>query len=295
VVTETIPEKATTVDGKTSNGYVVYDTKKYTVDLYVTQDEDKNYYVYDTVLYDETPTKPTQIAFTNEINTAELTITKVLGTNTTEVNRGQLYEFKILIPETGDTITLEDQTTSTTETGSTTTDNYVQSHIYNSNGLVKDTGDKNDEGIQRTDADGLVKLYIKGDTIDSNIDTYGTTFYLKAGEWLEVSAPVSMIFKVQEKDYSSQDYTTTVTYDEQGTYEASKTKNAAYNTNTPQDTRVLTKGTVNTAGTTVKFTNTREIKLDTGITLDVLPYVLILVAAAACGIVFISKKRRAVR
>jgi hypothetical protein len=296
VVTETIPDKATTnSEGKKSNGYVVYDSKKYTVDLYVTQDDNKNFYVYDTVLYDETATKPTQIAFTNEINTAELTITKVLGTNTTEVNRGQLYEFKILIPETGDTITLEDQTTTTTETDSITTDNYIQAHIYNSNGLVKDTGNGNDEGIQRTDADGLVKLYIKGDTIDSNIDTYGTTFYLKAGEWLEVSAPVSMIFKVQEKDYSSQDYTTTVTYDEQGTYEASKTKNAAYNTNTPQDTRVLTKGTVNTAGTTVKFTNTREIKLDTGITLDVLPYVLILVAAAACGIVFISKKRRAVR
>jgi hypothetical protein len=35
VVTETIPTTATTVDGITSNGYVVYDTQKYTVDLYV--------------------------------------------------------------------------------------------------------------------------------------------------------------------------------------------------------------------------------------------------------------------
>jgi hypothetical protein len=300
VVTETIPDKATTnSEGKKSNGYVVYDTQKYTVDLYVKQDDDKNFYIYDTVLYGENATKPTNIKFTNKINTSTLTISKVLGDNTTEVKSGQLYEFKILIPVTGDTIKLDDKATTTTTTEgnaeAAAENNYVQAHIYNDNGLVIDQGDKNDEEKVRTDSEGLVKLYINGETINSDIDQYGTTFYLKADEWLVVSAPVSMIFKVKEKDYSSQDYTTTYTYNEKGTYTASLTDDASYNDGEPHDGNVLEKGTVNNQGTTVKFTNTRVIKLDTGIVLDVIPYVLILVAAAACGIVFISKKRRAVR
>jgi hypothetical protein len=107
-----------------------------------------------------------------------------------------------------------------------------------------------------------------------------------------------MIYKVGEKDYSSEDYTTTVTYESSGTankkndadgtlFEEAQTDGTKYN---------CVRGTTETTVNSVMFTNSREAaKPDTGINLDFIPYMLVLVLAAAGGAVLAYKKRRMVR
>jgi hypothetical protein len=140
-------------------------------------------------------------------------------------------------------------------------------------------------------------LAVKGANINAAV-TEGTHFTLKDGQTLKITAPVSMIYKVAEKDYSSEDYTTTVTYESSGT--ANK-KNAADGTLFEEQTDGTkyncVRGTTETTVNSVLFTNKREAaKPDTGINLDFIPYVLMLVlAAAAGGAVLVYKKKRTVR
>jgi hypothetical protein len=300
IITETIPTTATETNGKMSNGYVTYDTTKYVANVVVvpattttTDDEGKEttttqYVVKDIVLDNGTINKPNSIEFTNHIAVADLTIAKEITRDTTEVKSGQLYEFQIMIPVKGETITLSSGDSD--EEG-----NYVQAYIYNGNTKVVDDDATDEDGIARTDENGLVKLYIKGADKDADVSE-GNTFYLKAGETLKICAPASMIFKVAEKDYTSDGYTTSYTYYEDGSLSTSTKANSSLDKVAVTSANRVIKGTVNTAGTTITFTNSREINTaNTGINLDVIPYVLILVAAAVCGVVFISKKRHAVR
>jgi hypothetical protein len=280
-ITETLP---TDTDGtpKTSNGYITFDDTKYTVDLYVEQNSNKEFVVTSYVLHSSKITddsKPTAVTFTNKISCADVNIYKTVSGN--EYVKDQLYEFYVLIPIKGETITLESNQT------------YVEAYIYNGNTKVIDQGDGNDEGIARTDENGLIKLNIAGATIDSDV-TEGTTVYLKAGEHLKIAgAPVSMVYKVAEKDYTSQGYTTTVSYEEVGYYAASTTV-ANSDPDTYNETREV-KGTVNDVTNTVKFLNTRDMTVPGGVSLDFVPYVVILAIAIAGGVLFIVKKRRTAR
>jgi hypothetical protein len=52
---------------------------------------------------------------------------------------------------------------------------------------------------------------------------------------------------------------------------------------------------VNTTSTTVTFTNKRELTTPTGISVDVIPYVLVMLIAVCGAVLFISKKRRIAR
>jgi uncharacterized membrane protein YqhA len=45
----------------------------------------------------------------------------------------------------------------------------------------------------------------------------------------------------------------------------------------------------------IDFYNKRDIVVDTGVTVDVLPYALVMVMALCGGILFVSKKRSSVR
>jgi hypothetical protein len=253
-------------DGKTY--YVENDYKVYDVDLYVSTDTTNNKYVVTSVAVTEegNTEKPTSITFTNQINCANITITKAIDGD--PYKAGEAFDFYIMIPEEGDTITLTERDT-------------VQAQVFEGDTAVSE----------------IMTLAVKGANINAAV-TEGTHFTLKNGQTLKITAPVSMIYKVGEKDYSSEDYTTTVTYESSGTankkndadgtlFEEAQTDGTKYN---------CVRGTTETTVNSVMFTNSREAaKPDTGINLDFIPYMLVLVLAAAGGAVLAYKKRRMVR
>jgi hypothetical protein len=265
----------------TDNGYITYDDTIYTVDLYVDQDTSNDFVVTGIVLHSDKITdgsKPTSIEFENEIDVKNVLIYKTV--KGTEYNKGQLYQFAILIPEGGDTITL-----------AAGDDSYLSAYIYKGSTKVIDTGDGNDEKIARTDSNGLVKLFIGGKTLEDDVFTNGTTFYLKDGEHLVINgAPVSMCYVVQEKDYSSQNYTTAATYEEWGSFSTSTQPN---NEDHISDVKSATvRGTVNTRTNEIRYTNTRNITVPGGVYVEYLPYAIILVAAVALGAVYMIRRKK---
>jgi hypothetical protein len=118
-----------------------------------------------------------------------------------------------------------------------------------------------------------------------------------------------MIYKVQEEVPVEESYATTVDYTEYGSFQGSTTLNItvgsnvnSYTTKADDDDADSAKsitsvvGTTNTETNRVLFTNTRSMNPETGIHLDILPYVLILaVAVAACVVLIVCKKRKAAR
>jgi hypothetical protein len=252
-------------------GYITYDTKKYSVDLYVQQDENDKYYVAEYVVTDTAKnTKPQKISFENEVDCADLIIAK--NVEGVEYQQGEFYTFRILIPEGGTTIVLKEG-------------QVFQAKILDSNNVtVIDT----ENG--RTDADGNVEIKVGGEDLSDDMSN-GTTFKLKAGEKLKIiGAPVSMVYKVEEvtdtEQFQKEGYTVSYDYIEQGTFESGTAA-----TLSDQEGNSVT-GTVNNSKNEVHFINSRIIETPTGILLEVLPYALV-VLVAACGIaLFVYKKKR---
>jgi plastocyanin len=261
---------------KTKTHYITYDYSKYVVDLLVAMNDSNQYVVTNaTVTKVGQEAKPAEIAFTNTISCSTIEISKsVVGQ---AYAADEAFTFYIMIPKAGDSITLD--------AGDT-----VQYQIYNE----KDEP----QGEAGT-------LACKGDTIESDVEANGNVFTLKDGWYMKITAPTSMIFKVQEADYTGEGYTTTAKYLEAGTYDKSttlKNNDTTYqaakvtNAENKEETIVCVQGTANTQGTQVVFTNSRTITAETGIYLDFLPYVLALVGAlAAAGVWFFFRKRRTVR
>jgi hypothetical protein len=255
-------------------GYIDYDETVYYVDLYVQQDSNGDYYVASYVAYDTSKTgKPQKISFENEIYCADLIIAK--NVKGVEYQKGEFYTFRILIPEGGTTITLDD------------TQEFNAQILDSSSNVVIDTANG------RTDDKGNVKIKVGGTDLSDNMSN-GTTFKLKAGEKLKIiGAPVSMVYKVEEvtdtEQFQKEGYTVTYDYVEQGTF-ASGTDTNSSEVSDQEGSSVT--GTVNTSKNEVHFINSRVINTPTGIVLQVLPYALV-VLVAACGIVlFVYKKRR---
>jgi hypothetical protein len=262
-----------------SNGYITYDDTKYIVDLYVTQDSDSKFIVSNvitTVSNSGTTTKPNSIKFTNSIDCASLKIyKKVEGT---EYTKGELYEFRILIPVGGTTITLTDG-------------QKIKARICDANGVVVDTENN------RTDANGNVYLEVGGDSINADMSE-GSTFYLKDGEYLEIpGAPVSMIYKVEEvtDKIADEGYTVTYDYKETGSFSAKEGETSTFTNDTNMSGNIV-QGTVNTDTNEVTFINTRNMEVpNSGIRMDVLPYVMILLIAICGGVIYFVRKRKAAR
>jgi hypothetical protein len=267
-----------------NNGYIYYDATKYILDCYVDK-VDGNYIIFNyTLTQDGATAKPENVSFTNEVDCQSLKIYKEV--DGTEYQSGQFYTFRILIPVGGTTIVLEDK-------------QKMYAHIYDTNGMVIDTENN------RTDEEGNVVLTVQGDGITADMGEYGNEFKLKAGEWLQLDgAPVSMIYKVEEvvdevtdtsinKTIQEQDYTTSITYDEWGTYQSSD-NTKLLNKSTKLDTNAV-QGTINTLKNEVTVTNKRTITVATGINVDVIPYVLVMLIAVCGAVLFISKKRRIAR
>jgi lipopolysaccharide export system protein LptA len=266
-ITETVNSNKT--------GYIDYATTVYYVDLYVQQDSSDSYYVANYVVYNaEKNTKPQKISFENEIYCADLIIAKQV--DGVEYQQGEFYTFRILIPEGGTTITLDD-----------TQEFNAQILDANSNVVI-------DTANGRTDAAGNVKIKVGGTDLESDMATYATEFKLKAGEKLKIiGAPVSMVYKVEEvtdtDQFKKEGYTVTYDYVEQGTF-ASGTDTNTTEVSDQEGSSVT--GTINTSKNEVHFINSRIIETPTGVVLQVLPYALV-VLVAACGIVlFVYKKRR---
>jgi hypothetical protein len=184
-----------------------------------------------------------------------------------------LYTFRILIPVGGTTIVLEDGQT-------------FQARICDKNGTVIDTENN------RTDENGNVTIKVAGDSITADMETYGNTFQLKNGEWLELlGVPVTMIYKVEEvtdtEQFKKEGYTVTYDYKEYGENETGSS-----GLKKDQEGSVV-QGTINTESNEVTFRNTRNIEIpNSGISVDIIPYVLLMVVAVCGVILFVFKKRR---
>jgi hypothetical protein len=274
--------------------YITYSKDKYIVDLYVfngpTVDNKATFEVKGATVYKIVPVKennvvvdtvsvvkPTDITFTNKINTNLLTIKKTVEGE--EYTKDEQFNFWIKIPTGGDTITLEEDTK-------------ISAQIYNSNGLVNDS---------RSDENGYLELTVNGDKLEDKgqSETYesvtqdGTPFQLKSGEELRIYAPITMIYYVVEADYSGEGYTQTYTYYESGSKTSTTVGNVTDDDEIVNAKKVVIKGTVNSDTNTVAYTNSRNITLpDTGINLDVVPYILLTLIAVCGGILFISRKKR---
>jgi hypothetical protein len=265
-----VTETGSLVNDEIKNiSYITYDETTYYVDLYVVQNDKGEYvvnsYVLTKVDADGTETaKPDSVTFKNKYNCSDINIYKTV--EGTEYQQGEYYNFKILIPVGGKTIDLVD--------GS-----YFLAKIIDSAGsAVKD---------DRVDENGYLKLYVRGDTIDSPM-TEGTAFKLKAGEHLQIlDVPTTMIYKVEEdKDTAAAEgYTVTYNYDEEGGISTSTMGNKT------NQSGCTVQGTVNSSKNTVTFKNTRNITPNTGLSFDVLPYALIVLVAACGGVLLIIKKK----
>jgi hypothetical protein len=279
-VTENLPDSLIEYNkenntNRAENGYITFDTRKYIVDLYVSQDTNGKYYVSEYVVTEkDKDTKPNNILFVNSIKCSSLIIKKIVSG--TEYQSGEYYTFRILIPKKGDTIVLEKN------------QKFI-GHIYNGNTLVIDP--------DRTDEDGNVEIKVDGDTINENDYQYYTTFKLKAGESLEIDGlPVSMIYKVLEDTSvipGGNEYT--VTYDMTSTGKFFSGEGAAEKNNIQLENQEYTepiKGAINTGENEIDFTNTRNINVGTGLSIDFLPYALVLIVAVCGSILFIIAKKR---
>jgi hypothetical protein len=308
VVDENGNKVYTNVPAQSDEGsyYLKYDHKKYVVDLFVNPVDGK--YVVTNVLIkeDSNDAKPTSISFTNYIHCSNIKISKEITKSTIEYSANEEYTFYILIPKGGDTIFLTGEDT-------------VMAEIYTAN-KKEGESDKLEKSLN---------LKVDGDDIDADIMTYGNEIKLKQGQYIMIYAPVSMIYKVQEVIPTEEGYSIDAKYTENGTFNTvtkdvnktetvgTKTYEALYNPFATEEFQTVSngnlaiiskytnndesmvglcvRGTTNTGTDEIVFTNIRESGAVTGINLDIIPYVAILILAVAGCAVFIVRKSRKAR
>jgi hypothetical protein len=265
-VKEVVPEDAN------KQSYITYDTTDiYRVDLYVTTvtatDGTQKIGISSIVAVDlNDTTKKDNIVFNNSIGSAGLTIEKVIDGNGKNAN--DEFTFYIKIPEGGDNLTLDANTsfTATIHHTNNTTDTKV----------INVAGAKDGNVVVTRDADGNCSTTTDG----------AQAFTLKGGESITfTNLPIGMIFYVTEANYASDGYTTTAEYVATGT----GANSASFTQGGDQGTQ--TKGTIASGTNTMTFTNKKELTPDTGINLDFIPYVLVMVLAVAGCVLFVCKKR----
>jgi hypothetical protein len=296
-----------------AKSYIDYSSDKYEVDLYVfkytkTVTNDDNEETTEDYLgvgycivkkmekqengtYEYTGAKPETCGFTNTVKVANAKIGKQVNGEAYTVNED--FTFYIRIPAGGVSLNL-------------TTEDSIKAQIVHT------------DGSDPTPVTIAVKRDLKADEDLDKVFTdseISQEFTLKDGEYLELlGAPQGMIYFVQEKDYHSEGYTQTYTYTESGNVTTSDTLGNVTSVANPSHaavTKTVTtdnednevavytvntaKGTVNSEDSTMTFINTRVINPDTGVNLDLIPYVVILLAAAAFGAVLIIRKKRNVQ
>jgi hypothetical protein len=302
-----VTENASSTETNSASAYINYDTNtKYEVDVYVysypvTGDDGKTTDQYrpgnilikkmvytpksvgGTQVYswgyaseNGTMVKPDACNFTNTINVNTITIKKILSGESYSTN--EKFKFYIRIPAGGTTITLQK--------GS-----YITADVYNADGtFARHNNIQVVEGVKDEDVSGM-------DFKDSNI---AQMVELEAGQYLEITAPVSMIYFVAEdSDYTAkEDYTQTYSYTETGDRSTDTMKTVTdqpavdFDEDTNTYSSIIVKGTTNTGTNKVVFTNTRNINVETGVNVEVLPFALVLVIAGCGAALYLSNKKR---
>jgi hypothetical protein len=250
-VTETIPSD--------KPSYITYDESVYEVDLYVLPDSEgtNKLSIQDiTTRKVGDSAKPQTINFENEFSMAEIEISKTVDGY--EYTENEEFDFWVMIPVGGTTIVLAQ-------------DQEIHAEVYNATGKVRDE-----------------ILYVKGNKNDTSAKTNGTNIKLKNGETLKFTAPVSMIYFVEEKDYSGEGYVTTWNYEEAGTF-----RDGSNIEEKPVTEKRVVDGTTNTKTNKVEFVNSRQMTVQSGVVLDVMPYAIVMAIAVAGAVFFIVKKRNA--
>jgi hypothetical protein len=266
----------TTLSGSGANEHIYsknpWDTSKsigsneYTVDVYVLPDNDNGgYYIgYIKLSYPNIDdSKPSSLTFWNVCDTTTLTIQKKVTGNAGDPNKK--FKFYICIPEGGKTLTLSANTKFTGK-------------IYDSEGNFIKSKDISVEG-EYTNANGL-----------TGRSTFTTNeFELSDGQYMEITGlPVGMIYFVREEVYD--EYTTTVDY-----YHTGSRAGQGQSIGDQPDANVVF-GHLNDETNKVIYYNNLEANIvDGGVTVEVLPYVLIVAVALAGCLVLLFKKRRTVR
>jgi hypothetical protein len=269
IVKEVVP------DSEHRQSYITYDTRDaYRVDLYVMPIEVQGIQhigVTNIVAVDITnPDVKDNIVFNNSIGSAGLTIEKVIAGNGR--NENDDFTFYIKIPEGGDNLTLNANTS-------------FDAVIHHKDNTTEDktinvAGAKEGNVVVTRGTDGTYSSSTNG----------AQAFTLKGGESITfTNLPVGMIFYVTEANYTEEGYTTTASYVATGTGANSATFEQGGNEGTQ------TKGTIAAGTNTMTFTNTKELTVDTGVNVDVLPYVLAMLLTVAGVILFVFKKRRNAR
>jgi hypothetical protein len=301
-----------------SEPYITYDTTKYEVDLYVIQytttetqevADDENpgstkevevtttsygvgaYRVKKMVKQDDkyvpTTEKPESCSFTNVIKVTPVTISKTVEGETYTTD--EAFDFYIRIPAGGEALDLQANTT-------------ISAEIHHADGSVT----SNDITVlaDLTDSDDPT------DALDLTPDEFKAVsqkFTLKAGESLVITgAPQGMIYFLMEENYTDEGYTQSYIYKETNAVNGSTTSgqvndvnNARHSATTEDaDGNVISKvfqGTVGGGDSGVQFINTRNIKIDTGVVIEYIPYALMMIVALCGAVLFISKKRRIAR
>jgi pilin isopeptide linkage protein len=256
-----------TAEAKSSNKTIAYDSTVYFVDLYVGKNNDNELGVEYAVSQTQTGTKK-PIVFENEMLTSNLKIEKQIDGS--QAKTDDVFTFWIKIPEGGDSIVLDE-------------DLPIAAKITEANKDPKDVTNIKVGGTMEQE-----------DPVDEDYDSSRSEdngwckFELTAGQSLEITGlPATMVYYLYEEDYQADGYDTTHI--------------VKYDTTTPAKSEITLSGGDLGKQTTVQganyvgFLNTKNSNPGTGIVLDIMPYVVIVLAAAACAVLFIARKRRITR
>jgi hypothetical protein len=202
---------------------------------------------------------------------ADVTITKVVYD---DLNAGKSFEFSIMIPVGGTKIRLTESET-------------IKAAIY----------DKDDKWVKD------VTIKVKGDDGTADVVENGTHFFLSDGQYLKIAgAPAGMCYYVKEIDADKDGFSTDWEYNQSGGLITPAYVNTAkgYDDTTEKlaakgQTKDQINAQVNTNTNTIIYTNTRSVSPDNGISVDVVPYVIVMAIAVAGIAVILLKKRNTSR
>jgi hypothetical protein len=254
-----------------------YDDAVFTVDVYVTNkgtSDEPNYKVSYIKAYDSDKYK-SPIVFKNTTNTESLVIAKKV-TDYLNANPTQAFTFWIKIPVGGDSLTLRE-----------------------GEGFAAVKTDANGDKTTYTAADSPIKVggddkNDAGEYLDASKETPSAEkgwcrFTLKNGESLTIQdVPVGMIYFLYEEQVAGFD-----TYEENAT--AAHTPSESKDDYTYYKDGKIAKHTIVDKNNYETFWNIREMP-NSGIVLNIMPYVAIVLIAAAAGIIaLIARKKRIAR
>jgi pilin isopeptide linkage protein len=259
-------------DANNGKSYITYDSTQYRVDLYVTSKtvDNKEVIGISSIVAVDVKSEGSKdnIVFTNTLSSSGLTISKELKGSGKEASKDFVFYMKI--PVGGDNLDLQ----ATTKIKGT-------KHDVNGNTsdvIIEVNGTKDD-----------YVAVTKGESGYSSDTPGACEFTLKGGESITFdNLPVGMIFYVTEGNYSADGYVTTAEYTGGAAGDA-QANSASFSAMTVSG--VQARGTISAGTNTMVFTNEKDINPDTGINVDFIPYVVVMLLAAAGCVLFVCKKR----